>query len=342
MASAALTGALEMWDVPGPSHVSELAQGTNNLVYRAESPAGRYVLVVYSNHTDAGRLLFEHAVLGRLSAAGLPFAVPAPVRTKSGETYALITMDDGREALATLTPLIAGEHPEHENLAQATAAGEALGMLDEALREIGDVRGERATTWRSYGDLEHCHPLVPDPLGAIRELPVPEDARQRLAARYEVLMNRVPAIYATLPQQFVHEDYDPGNMLMVGERVMGVLDFEFCTRDVRVMDLTVALSWWPVQQLGTGNEWPIFEAFVRGYARQVTLGAEEIAALPVLYELRAFTSLIHRLGRFRQGLSPLEAVTWRAEAALERADWLRASGGRLMETVSAFSTSTRR
>ena len=337
MEMAALMGALAAWDVPGPWRVSGLAHGTNNLVYRAESPSGSYVLVVSSNHVDTGRLRFQHAVLWRLAGMGLPFAVPAPLATKAGDTYALVRVDGDTRALATLTPLIPGDHPERENVLQAVAAGEALGRLDEALREIGDVGDERAVSWRSYGDLEHCHPLVPDPLGAIRELPVAEDARTRLAARYEWLRERIPGIYATLPTQLVHEDYDPSNMLMVGEHVTGVLDFEFCSRDVRVMDLIVALSWWPVRQLGTGHEWPIIEAFVRGYARLVALAAEEIAALPVLYELRAYTSLIHRLGRYRQGLSPLEAVTARAEAALEREDWLRAHAGRLMDVVNASS-----
>jgi Ser/Thr protein kinase RdoA (MazF antagonist) len=144
--------------------------------------------------------------------------------------------------------------------------------------------------------------------------------------RYTWLMARIPDLYVRLPQQFMHEDYAPSNLLMDGTQVTGVVDFEFCTRDVRAMDLTVALSWWPVRVLGTGAEWPIMRAFTSGYTRRITLDVDEIAAIPLLYEVRAYTSLIHRLGRHRQGLSPLEAVIDRAEAALARADWLRTSG----------------
>lgn len=331
-----LSGLLELWDVVGPWRLGALADGTNNLVYRAESAAGGgYVLRVYGNHADAERLRFEHSVLAGLDAVGLPFAVPAPVRTRTGETFAHVMTEDGNEALATLTRLIPGAAPESANLEQAVAAGEALGLLDEALPQIGTVDGEQGVSWRSYGDLEHCHPLVPDPRGAIGELPVAEETRTRLAARYDWLMEQIPDIYATLPRQLVHEDYAPDNMLMDGARVTGVLDFEFCTRDVRVMDLTVALSWWPVRQLGTGDEWPIIEAVSRGYGRRVVLAAEEIGALPALYELRAYTSLIHRLGRYRAGVSPMEAVVGRAHAALKREEWLRANGERLKETVRA-------
>lgn len=341
METAALVRVLEAWDVAGPWRVSVLADGTNNLVYRAESAAGGgYVLRVYGNHADAERLRFEHAVLTQLEEMGLPFAVPAPLRTRAGATYAYVAVEDGSGgggvALATLTRLIPGEHPVRENLEQAEAAGTALSLLDEALPRLGGMEdGSQGVSWRSYGDLEHCHPLVPDPRGAIGELPVAGETRARLAARYDWLMERVPSIYATLLRQLVHEDYAPDNMLMVGERVTGVLDFEFCSWDVRVMDLTVALSWWPVRQLGTGDEWPIIAAFARGYARYVRLAAAEIAALPALYELRAYTSLIHRLGRYRAGVSSMEAVVGRAHAALKREEWLWANGERLMETVRA-------
>jgi homoserine kinase type II len=116
-------------------------------------------------------------------------------------------------------------------------------------------------------------------------------------------------------------------------RVTGVLDFEFCARDVRVMDLTVALSWWPLQALGTGKEWPIIRAFATGYARHIRLADDELAAIPALYELRAYTSLIHRLGRQRQGLSTMSAVLERAQAATDRADWLQSVGARFVDTL---------
>jgi len=194
-----------------------------------------------------------------------------------------------------------------------------------------------ALSWRSYGDLEGCHPLVPDPRAAIAELPIADEARRRLLACYDGLMQRIPSVYASLPQQLMHEDGEPSNLLMLGQHVTGVLDFEFCARDVRPMELTVALSWWPVAHFGSGEEWPIMRALVRGYARHITLTADEIAAIPLLFQLRAYTSLLHRLGRHRQGLSPLEAVVERAEAALEREDWLAANGGRLVKTVRASS-----
>jgi homoserine kinase type II len=323
-----------VWGLTAPWRVEVLGQGTNNLVVRIETTAGGYVLRMYGNHADEGRVEVELQILAALASQHLPFAVPSPVSTRQSARYARIPTTDG-EVLAVLTPWIAGDHPHDDDLVQAEAAGEALGRLDQALADVHLTEPEAVRTWRSFGDLAHCHPLVPEPAEAIATLPVPDMLRQRLLTRYAWLTDRIPALYARLPQQLMHEDYAPSNVLLQETRVTGVLDFEFCARDVRAMDLTVALSWWPAQVLGTDNEWPIIRALTTGYARHVRLGADELTAIPVLYELRAYTSLIHRLGRYRQGLSPLAAVVARAQAALERADWLRDSGERFVGTLLA-------
>ena len=104
--------------------------------------------------------------------------------------------------------------------------------------------------------------------------------------------------------------------------------------DLGVMDVTVALSWWPLSEFGSGAEWPIIEAFGSGFARQKHLTEAEVAAIPTVYNLRAYTSLIHRLGRYRQGVSGLEAVVERAHAALERHRWLAENSRRLVDTLA--------
>ena len=242
-----------------------------------------------------------------------------------------MSTDEG-EALTTVSAFLPGLPPLPSDLDQAAAAGEALGELDRALAlvEVSDGEG---ISWRSYGDLQHCHPLVPDPPAALLQLPVGTEVQQRLLARYRWLLEQVPMLYGALPQQLCHEDYAPLNVLMEGERVTGVLDFEFSCRDLRVMDLTVALSWWPHTQFGTGDEWPIIDAFASGYARRCQLTDDEIDAILVVYELRAYTSLIHRLGRYRQGLSSMRAVVDRAHAALTRRDWMVENGSRLTERL---------
>ncbi len=313
-----------------------LTRGTNNLMYRVEAAQGAFALRVSGEHVDLRRLRFEHDILAQLDAAGLPFVLPTPLLTAQGDFAARLEPAEeaaGEPALATLTPLIAGEHPQRDDLAQAVGAGEALGLLDTALELITPAQPEDAIDWRSTGALAQCHPLVPDPRAALADLPLPADDLTRLRDDYDALMAAIPVLYASLPRQLCHEDYDPSNVLMVGERVTGVLDWEFCALDLRAMDLVVALTWWPIERFGSGDEWPIIAALLWGYVRRRTLADAEVAAIPTLFRLRAYTSLLHRLGRYRQGLSPLEDVVWRATAALEREAWLRAHGERLTQMV---------
>lgn len=314
-----------------------LTRGTNNVMYRVETATGAYTLRIAGAQVDERRLAFESDILAQLGAAGLPFALPIPLATVSGERWArLDAVEAGGAALVTLTALIPGAHPQRDDLAQAAGAGEALGLLDEALAalHLDELDGsERGIDWRSTGDLARCHSLVPDPREAIVGFPLHADEIRRLIANYDALLAASAPLYASLPRQLSHEDYDPSNVLMVGARASGVLDWEFCAVDLRAMDLVVALTWWPVERFGSGDEWPILAALARGYGRARTLDHAEVASIPTLFRLRAYTSLIHRLGRWRAGLSPLEHVLWRARAALERDDWLRANGERLTHLV---------
>lgn len=322
------------WPQTGPWRPAPepLAGGTNNVMYRVHAATGDYVLQLSGALVNLRRLRFEHDVMEQLQAMGLPFALPLALRTVEGSLAARLVADGQvGERWATLTPLIAGERPVRENLAQATGAGEALGALDVALTRVRLAQAEDALDWRSTGDLAHCHPLVPEPRAAIAELPMSADEVGRLVSDYDRLMAALPALYSALPRQLCHEDYDPGNVLMVGDQVSGVLDWEFCAIDLRAMDLVVALTWWPVRQFGSGAEWPILEALLRGYGRHFTLEPAEVEAIPTIFLLRAYTSLIHRLGRYRQGLSPSAHVINRAQAALARAVWLRANGERLIQ-----------
>ncbi len=328
-----LSGIGPIWNLSGPLSFQPVAGGTNNSVQLVETSSGSYVVRLYRNHTDPARLRFEHAVLTALETLQLPFAVPAPIPTNTGERYTWLKAGEGSNILVTLTALIPGREPAGSDLEAADAAGEALGSLDLALGQIAVRLPDEDASWRSYGDLARCHPLVPDPYQGILQLPVTLQQRERLLAGYQRLTEAIPSLYGSLPQRLSHEDYAPSNILMDGSQVTGVLDFEFCSRDVRPMDLTVALSWWPDHTFGSGEEWPILEAFSRGYARKVQLSPGEIAAIPVLYQLRAYTSLIHRLGRYLQGLSPLEAVIGRAYAALEREDWLAGHQTRLLQLL---------
>ncbi len=296
--------------------------GTNNLSWRVEGPEGTYVLRVYQNTTDPDRVRYEHSILAELQQTGLSFQVGAPVPTPDGATLVAFNTERGPDGLASLYPLLPGEHPEVRNPAQARAAGRALGELDHALAGIPCPKDRLIPI---YGELEQIHPLVPNPLALPATLPLDADARERLLAFFARVMESVPFLYEVLPRQLIHSDYCRPNVLMVGDRVSGVLDFEFVGHDVRVMDLAAGLYHFGFV---TGEDyldmdWDVIGAFCTGYAAEVRLDPIEVESLPTLLRLRRAMSLTHRAGRWHAGLTPKRTVRWQAGDMLALDEWLK-------------------
>ncbi len=85
-----------------------------------------------------------------------------------------------------------------------------------------------------------------------------------------------------------------------------MLDWEFSAPDLRALDLVVALHGWSAALRGSGLEWEPIDALGRGYVHHGALSVEEREALPALWRLRVAATLMHRIGRHRQGLDTRE------------------------------------
>ena len=144
-------------------------------------------------------------------------------------------------------------------------------------------------------------------------------------------MESVPDLYSRLPQQLLHRDYDSGNILMDGERITAVLDFEFASRDIRVLDLCVSISWWPIKLFGTGYEWAVIDAFGQAYTSNYPLTEDELRALPALWRVRDAASLVNRIGRYFAGQETDTRIQNRIKHSLWREEWLSANQATLLQ-----------
>lgn len=179
----------------------------------------------------------------------------------------------------------------------------------------------------------HTHPLVPDPLGAVEQISLVPESRERLHAALSSLIAIASHLYAPLPEQIIHGDYFPSNVLMEGNGVSGILDFEFASPGPRTMDLAIGLWAFGVLHWRTADDWPLIEAFAAGYQRRTTLAPVEIDALPALMRLREATSLIHWIGRFRQGLTNERDIELRINRFLTLEEWKCGHGDELIRRV---------
>ncbi len=335
-----------IWPITMPARLTPLGAGQNSLVYRVESSADASpcILRVYRSHADIERVHYELAALAALRDAPLPFAVPTPLATRAGALVHQWAVEDAglsilSGALAVLWSELLGAHPDPADAGQAEAAGAALALLDLALAAIDPA----TLPGRPTPPLSELRRRVSAPVDiedALLQLPLPAPDTADLVRLLRVVEVEVPPLYGHLPQQLIHADFDPSQILMDGARgmrVTGILDFEFCHEDLRIADLVVPLDLWPRTLFGTGAEWGVLEALGRGYATHLRLLPEEVQALPLLLRVRATGGLLRDIAWHQQGRVSAARVLERAAYTLERERWLQRNASRLLAVAERWS-----
>ncbi len=308
----------QFWHIPEPWSIIPITQGVNNLTQVIETSQGSYILRSYRRDRAPERIRYELGILKSLGKRNLPFQVPVPIPTVTGELFAILS-----GTIVSLSPRLPGSPPPNGHLKQAYAAGEALGELLKALNELTMEATSQATPFPLSGDFQAWSGIPINPANLLRELPLVEKKCDQILRLMEEAQTSAPTLYQTLPQQIIHRDYDQSNVLMEGDSITGILDFEFCGPDLRVLDLTYALSEWPFGFWGTGKEWAILDAFGQGFLKQQKVTLAELEALPLIFHLRATTGLFFHLGRFAQSIETLEEILARVREILAMEAWLQ-------------------
>ena len=133
-----------------------------------------------------------------------------------------------------------------------------------------------------------------------------------------------------LPVQLIHADLHYDNVLCDGERVSGLLDFEFSVHDWRACELAVALS----KYAGEPDALRIFTEFAEGYAVHGSLNKVEIDCIPDLIILRILSNAVYFVGRGVSGEDSFDALTTRAEMYYNRIQWIKTHQQDIVDIVS--------
>lgn len=240
-----------------------IAEGVENSNYLVEAEGGRFILTLYEKRVDAGDLPFFLALLDHLADRGLP----VPRALKDGDGVQIQTVA-GRPAC--LIEFLEGVSLSHPTPAQAQATGEALGRMHGAL---ADFTLERPNTLGLAG----WHELA-GRCGTAVDTVAPGFSA-RIAEELAYLGAHWPA---DLPRSVIHADLFPDNVLMLGDRVTGMIDFYFACSEIRAWDVAVTHSAWAFSSDGRDYDAAIGEALIEGYQAAHPLTEAERVALPVL------------------------------------------------------------
>ncbi|NIK76694.1 homoserine kinase type II [Paenibacillus castaneae] len=290
---------LNEYEFSAPYEVEDRESGMNNTTRMVRAGSNRYVLRIYNNHKDANIVRIEHEVLTALQnkALSLPFQVPRPVRNKRGSTISV--SQDG--SLSSLFHFIEGERPHSSNSSHVLALGKAAASLTVALSRIEPAC---KPLYSPYYLLEDTYESMNSTAFiALSERSEALSARRDLFERLQeerLKVTQACAEISNLPKQWIHGDLVFNNTVSKGEEIVGVLDFEFSTIDVRAMELAVILvdTIRPDDAASTAK----VKLLLQGYLEIVQLSKQEMEQLPSLMKLRLLDVALHFAVRLREGL----------------------------------------
>jgi len=240
-----------------------IAEGVSNSNWLVETTQDRFILTMYEQRVAVEDLPFFLGLLDHLAAKGSP--VPRTIHDRDGAAFRMV---HGKAvALIEFLPGISVDVPRP---AQAQAVGDALAGLH---LNAADFPGQRPNSmalpaWRDLfagcGDegLRSIDPALPELV--VEELALLEGQWPR-----------------HLPRSVIHADLFPDNVLLLGDRVCGLIDFYFACTDLAAYDLAVTHAAWSFARDGAFRP-EIAAALMQGYCARRPLSEEERDALPIL------------------------------------------------------------
>lgn len=249
-----------------------IAEGVQNSNFFLGTTRGQYVLTLFEQVPRA-QLPFFTRLMAHLAALGIP--CPAPVANRRGEYVGQLA---GRPAV--IVSRLAGASASRPTPAQCAAIGDMLANLHLAAQSCPPplLAHARDTAWCASGAAR----LAPC-LAAGDAALLDDEVRHQQTGRP-----------SALPRGVIHADLFRDNVLFLGDRVSGLLDFYFAGVDDLLFDLAVTVNDW-CSTAGGELDAARGNALLAAYHRRRPLLAAEQAAWPTLLRAAALRFWVSRL-----------------------------------------------
>lgn len=270
-AMAALIAEYEVGDLVSAKGIAEGVSNSNWLIETTgardsdgKTGGTRFILTMYELRIEIGDLPYFLSLLDHLAAHDCP--VPRTIHDREGRLFRL---HEGKAiALIEFLPGVSVSEP---TAGQARAVGEALARLHLAAADFSGTRANAmgVPEWQRLAGIcgqDGLRSIDPLLAGLVaRELPV--------------LADRWPD---DLPRSVIHADLFPDNVLMLGQRVTGLIDFYFACNDLTAYDVAVTHAAWCFADEGRRFRADLSTALLAGYESLRPLSGREREALPLL------------------------------------------------------------
>jgi homoserine kinase type II len=252
-----------------------IAEGVENSNFLLHTTTGYFFLTLYEKRVRSSDLPFFLGLMAHLAQHGI--TCPQPVSTRNGETLGTLA---GRPAV--IIDFLEGVWPRKPNAAHCAAVGQALAKLHLAGRDFPMTRVNALSVsgWRPLYD--SAGPRADTLQHGLRAL---------LSDELDHLEKSWPK---HLPEGVIHADLFPDNVLFLGDKLSGLIDFYFACNDILAYDVAICLNAWCFE---TDHSFNVTKAraFLNAYGRERKLSDAEQDALPLLARGAALRILLTRL-----------------------------------------------
>jgi homoserine kinase type II len=270
---------LEAWlaryAIGSPIEFAPIVAGIENTNYFVTTTKGRFVLTLYER-LPAGELPFYLNLMAHLARAGVECPAPEPDRTG-----ALFSLLNGKPA--GLVTRVDGAPIAAPDVGHCAAVGAALGRLHIASAKYR----ARLSNRRGPGWWRQAARAVRPHLDAER------NALLAAEIKFQTGFGK-----GTLPRGAIHGDLFCDNVLFVGDRVSGIIDFGFAATDFLAYDLAITVNDWCIVRHGgaAGALLPeLVDALAGAYQSVRPLTADERVQWPALLRAAALRFWLSRL-----------------------------------------------
>lgn len=260
-----LAQAIAAYEVGELVSAKGIAEGVSNSNWLVETTGAagtgtRFILTLYERRIAYADLPYFLGLLDHLAARGCP--VPRTMHDREGASWRMV---EGKAA--ALIEFLPGVSPTRPTPAQARAVGAVLARLHLAGRDFPMSRANAMDFAASAAILEACGAQALATIDA--GLPAML-AQARAAAALDL---------SALPVSQTHTDLFPDNVLMLGDRVTGLIDFYFACTGPMVLDLAVTHAAWCFDE-GNAYRPDCGAALIAGYQSVRRLEPAERALFP--------------------------------------------------------------
>ncbi|MEO8531238.1 MAG: homoserine kinase [Deltaproteobacteria bacterium] len=270
-AMAALIAQFDVGDLVSAKGIAEGVSNSNWLLETTgrDGDGARFILTMYEFRIELDDLPYFLSLLDHLAAKGCP--VPRTIHDRDGALYRMRPNPDGEPKALALIEFLSGVSVSDPTPAQARAVGAALAGMHAAATDFTGTRANAMglAEWQRLFDA-----CGADGLAQI------DPALASLVAEH---LPRVAAGWPRdLPTSVIHADLFPDNVLMLGDKVTGLIDFYFACNDLTAYDVAVTHAAWCFDDSGQTFRPDLSAALLEGYESLRPLLPEERAALPLL------------------------------------------------------------